>query len=248
MVLIICWAPQHIQSVMPTTARPTGDFLKWCRDTYHPTRDTDSLFANLSFAPQTATALRTTWVHDWVEKEWLEDEEDPNYNRSLDVPGGVLKDLTLQQLLAQPARGVKVVLSKLHDALAPPLQEASEASVPSNNKWQVFSGEFTWAKLFSGVQLNICMCFNKAAVLKQKYMYLGQDGYLSVLVGYDANKKPIQEYAHRLVCLAYKGGPKLEGVGPFADWDWSLVVNHKCSNPSCLNPNHFCADLHSCHL
>lgn len=62
--------------------------------------------------------------------------------------------------------------------------------------------------------------------------------YLLVWVGMDECGKKIMEYAHRLVCLAFHGGPRLKTAEPGSPFDWRLVVNHKCKNPCCLNPDH----------
>jgi hypothetical protein len=53
-------------------AQPTKDFLKWCKATYGPTKDTHNLLSNLNFIRQPALTLDTNWVEEWTEREWLE--------------------------------------------------------------------------------------------------------------------------------------------------------------------------------
>jgi hypothetical protein len=87
------------------------------------------------------------------------------------------------------------------------------------------------------------MPFDKAVVVskpraanKVPYIYY-KDGYLRVYLGDDENNNPVQEFAHRLLCLCWLGKPPIDVGGDEAS-RWEKVVNHKCKNPGCLNPRH----------
>lgn len=80
-----------------------------------------------------------------------------------------------------------------------------------------------------------CMCFDKGKVMPcdpsaSCFSHHEGEEYLYVTVGRDENGKILKERAHRIVCAAFWGPPKIAGMGNH--------VRHLCSNPLCLSPMH----------
>lgn len=108
--------------------------------------------------------------------------------------------------------------------------------------WTLFQTGFNWLMPYNQVKTNICMPYNKAMLSRKRPkaeqevhhgISMTKGGYLQVYCGMDSQGKPVYEYAHRLVCFAFRGAP--------VDMKHK-VVSHLCNNPTCLNPLHMVWD------
>lgn len=193
---------------------------------------------SITFNRHQPLTLNTDWVEDWTSREWLTGQPHP-----LHKPAGLLKGYSLAQLTGtQTGEILQKAFRQLHGVLQPSLQHraAVVAQAYGGDTWEVFTGEFRWVDTHGSLTPDsICMPYHKPSVAGTQYIYTNkQHAYLRVLVGRNELGREIFEYAHRLVCLAFNGGPRLATAQPHAPHDWRLVVNHMCSNPSCLNPRH----------
>ncbi|KAF6233691.1 hypothetical protein COO60DRAFT_1620014 [Scenedesmus sp. NREL 46B-D3] len=117
-------------------------------------------------------------------------------------------------------------LTRLVAVLQPSLVQAAAAAQLAVDG-MIFSLMFSWSRTRNGVvsaRPDICMPYCRSKVGKRAqhpvpFVYLHQDGYLDMLVGYAGNARPVLEKAHRLL-LQHR------------------VVSHKCNNKACLNPRH----------
>lgn len=246
------------------TPLPTGQFLKWCDSTYGPSSNAhpDQLHLNLVFSrnqPQ-PLQLHTDWVEQWADKTWVQhppQQQQPQAQpqpqqplRSMPTPAGLFHDYTLEELTDTNTEGaMQDALGQLAAVFQQPLQDvaASAAQVQGDlawEAWKVFNGLFSWSQPGPAQHSGVCMPYCKASVARAKYIYLRKTKeYLPVWVGVDEHGKNIMEYAHRLVCLAFHGGPRLGTAQPGPPWDSQLVVNHSvrahlldgCSNAAVLH-------------
>lgn len=230
--------------------QPTGDFIRWCTATYgQPLNDNP-----LAFSRSQPLQLHTDWVEEWASRAWLQPQAQPPHQPQqhqqpqaqplgqLHTPGGLLRDFTLDQVTTTNTVGaLQAVLMQLHGVLQPVLQSvaANAEEWDEDSAWQVFQGQFDWLRPSNRIHHCTCMPYHKPTVVGTKYIYPKHNKeYLLVWVGSDDAGKRILEHAHRLVCLASHGGPRLATADPGAPFDWRLQVNHKCNNPCCLNPKH----------
>ncbi len=236
-MVLICLSlqPQVCYTDMQQQPTPSGQYLQWCDATYRVTHNTDNLASNLYFTrnPHPPTPLISNWVGEWV-TTW----------KPFNNTAGILKDMTLADINGDHLTTVKTILNRLHDVVQSPLQTRAAAPPPAtaatgNNKWRLFSGMFHWEVQPGNTLLdNLCIPYNLQAVEDTPYIYHHPDDYLRVWVGKGVGTRKIFDYAHRLVCMAYKGGPHL-GNAVVNDWTKAgPVVNHRCKNPTCLNPRH----------
>lgn len=221
---------QVCYNTMPI-AQPTNDYLKWCNSTYKDSEDTDNLVNNLRYTSKKPWGLDSNWVEEYVD----------GWPHGFNTTGGILNSISKHTLTTQPLAGVRTILNTLHTVVQPPLKTKSAATATVtaegvDNRWRLFSGEFSWLQQ-DDTHPGLCIPYQKALVQQQPpcHMYMHDKGYLKVVVGYDDANNIVFDYAHRLVCMAFHGGPMLEGDKEF---DWSLVVHHKCRNTTCLNPRH----------
>lgn len=226
-LLLLLWCRQ---SCMP--AHPTGDYLKWCHVTYQPSKDPVNWLENLGWQaidPPDRKPLLSGWVPDWTSKAWLGQGRLP-----LVRPAGCLSSLQPADV-AHPERLVKAALDALHSLLQQPLQDRARSGQIAEPWMLFFHGKFLWNKPAGLYYTDVCICYNKQVAMATAGVTVRPDGYLLLYVGTDVDGKPLKEYAHRLVCLAYHGGPTRPRGGAL---DWKLVVSHQCNNTCCLNPRH----------
>lgn len=198
LVMLLNLATQSHNNMPP--AQPTGDYLKWCHATYGPTLYPQQLQNNLFFTLEDAMPLRSDWVLEW--------------SRPISNPGGVMQPFGMDDLEAQqPDLVVQSVLTELQDVLQTDMVDQSAATIDEENKWQNFSGKFSWSKPRGQQHNNLCMCYNKVLVQDQPYMYIRHGGYLKILVGWEEDKH-IFDYGHRLVCMAFNGPPANWNLNP----------------------------------
>ena len=222
-VLVISLTSQ-LHTTMPH-AQATWDYLKWSDDTYGPSNNPHNLQANLLVQP--INAPPTPQAH--VLQQWIA-------RRGLHTTAGVFRNYSQAQLGSQPGTVVRGVLAEIHNVLQPPLQMAWASATQGSDKWRIFSdGKFLWTRAHGVVHTDLCICYKKSLAHATPYFTPKATGYLDMFVGLDAQGRPIKEYAHRLVCMAYHGGPRLPNV---AAYDWEMVVSHLCNNSCCLNPRH----------
>jgi hypothetical protein len=130
-------------------------------------------------------------------------------------------------------KGEEERIGALLDSLGNVLEDRA-ASWPDHPTWPRLRGRDCFSRpLADPRQVPVCMCFDPEKVRQAKHMQVITK-YLKLQLGSivfgRGHRKPVREWAHRVVLWAVYGPPPCGMAKP--------VAMHICNNPACLNPEH----------
>lgn len=230
------------------TPSPSGRFLAWCGYKYGSSRygGVTQLARNLEVVRE----MRRTFKAKKLDTDWkpLQAQWTSSFLK-LEKLGGVFKvqGRGLEEFRQAPSQHVKAALTKVVQVLQHELLEvATKKGIALD--WALLGCGWNWCQSGGDKHKDICLPFSKGKLCKnRKKRPRGQhadiffkEGYLVLRCGFGKRVRvvggrrrvvnmAVYEYAHRLVCFAYRGMPKDAQ---------HKVVSHTCHNKCCLNPMH----------